>query len=111
LSIVEIMATLYGGIMKLDSENPGWVDRDRFILNKGHGALGYYTALAEVEFLTPNELNTFEENGADLSGQPTMNMEKGIEFSSGSLELGLSLGVGVALAGRKQRLQNLCFNW
>jgi transketolase len=87
------------------------VDRDRFILNKEHVALGYYTALAEVWFLTPNELNPFEENGGDLPGQPTMNMEKGIEFSSGSLGLGLSLGVGVALTGRKQRLQNPCFNW
>ena len=102
LSIIEIMAALYGGIMRLDPKNPEWADRDRFILSKGHGTLGYYTALAEVEIITPDELDTFEENGGFLSGQPTMNMKKGIEVSSGSLGLGLSLGIGVALSGRKQ---------
>ncbi len=102
LSIIEIMATLYGGIMRLDPKNPDWADRDRFILSKGHGTLGYYTALAESEIITPDELDTFEENGGFLSGQPIMNMKKGIEFSSGSLGLGLSLGIGVALSGRKQ---------
>lgn len=102
LSIIEIMAVLYGGIMKLDPQDPEWVDRDRFVLSKGHGTLGYYTALAESGLITFDELGTFEENGGFLPGQPTMNMEKGIEFSSGSLGLGLSLGVGVALAGRKQ---------
>jgi len=102
LSIIEIMAVLYGGIMRLDPMNPQWADRDRFILSKGHGTLGYYTALAEVGIITWDELDTFEEDGGFLAGQPIMNMKKGIEFSSGSLGLGLSLGVGVALAGRKQ---------
>ena len=102
LSIIEIMAVLYGGIMKLDPQNPEWVDRDRFVLSKGHGTLGYYTALAESGLITSDELGAFEENGGYLPGQPTMNMEKGIEFSTGSLGLGLSLGIGVALAGRKQ---------
>lgn len=103
LSIIEIMATLYGGIMKVDAKDPEWIERDRFILSKGHGALGYYTALAEAGFITLEELNTFEKNGGDLPGQPTMNMKKGIEFSSGSLGLGLSLGVGVALSGKKRK--------
>ena len=102
LSIIEIMATLYGEVMKLDPKNPEWVDRDRFILSKGHGVLGYYTALAEIGFITQNELNTFEENGGDLPGHPIMNIKKCIEFSSGSLGLGLSFGVGVALAGKKK---------
>ncbi len=107
LSIIEIVATLYGGIMKLDPQQPGWVDRDRFILSKGHGALGYYTALAESGFITSDELGTFQGNGGFLPAHPAMNMEKGIEFSSGSLGLGLSFGVGVALAGRKQ---SKCYN-
>jgi len=107
LSIIEIMATLYGGIMKLDPQQPEWVDRDRFILSKGHGALGYYTALAESGFITSDELGTFQENGGFLPAHPAMNMGKGIEFSSGSLGLGLSFGVGVALAGRKQ---SKCYN-
>jgi transketolase len=102
LSIIEIMAVLYGGIMKIDLENPRWADRDRFILSKGHGSLGYYTALAEAGFITPDELSGFEKNGGFLPGQPVMNMDNGIEFSSGSLGHGLSLGVGVALAGKKR---------
>ena len=48
LSIVEMTATLYGGVMRYDADNPQWSDRDRFILSKGHGCLGYYTALAEA---------------------------------------------------------------
>ena len=107
LSIIEIVAALYGGIMKLDPQQPEWVDRDRFILSKGHGAIGYYTALAESGFITSDELGTFQENGGFLPAHPAMNMEKGIEFSSGSLGLGLSFGVGVALAGRKQ---SKCYN-
>lgn len=104
LSIIEIMAVLYGGIMKIDPKDPCWKGRDRFILSKGHGTLGYYTALAEVGLITFEELSTFEKNGGVLPGQPVMNPDKGIEFSSGSLGHGLSLGVGVALAGKKRGL-------
>jgi transketolase len=102
LSIIEITAVLYGGIMKVDPKNPHWEDRDRFILSKGHGTLGYYTALAEAGLISFDELSNFEKNGGFLPGQPVMNMDKGIEFSSGSLGHGLSLGVGVALAGKKR---------
>lgn len=101
LSIVDLMAVLYGGILKLAPENPRWENRDRFILSKGHGTLGYYTALAEAGYFSVAELYTFEENDGFLPGQPTMNMDKGIEFSSGSLGLGLSLGVGVALNAKR----------
>jgi transketolase len=102
LSIIEIMAVLYGGIMRIDPKNPDWPDRDRFILSKGHGALGYYAALAKSGFITSDEIKTFQENGGFLPAHPVMNMEKGIEFSGGSLGLGLSFGVGIALSGRKQ---------
>ncbi|MDD3574050.1 MAG: transketolase [Methanospirillum sp.] len=106
LSIIEIMAVLYGEILKIDPKNPLWSERDRFILSKGHGSLGYYTALCEAGFLSEEELGTFEENGGILPGQPVMNMEKGIEFSSGSLGHGLSLGVGVALACKKNHIKS-----
>jgi transketolase len=102
LSIIEVTATLYGGIMRLDPRNPGWPDRDRFILSKGHGSLGLYTALSEVGFITRDQLFSFEVDGGDLPGQPSMKQAFGIEFSSGSLGLGLSLGIGSALAGRKK---------
>ena len=103
LSVVDITATLFGAIMKYDVKNPQWSERDRFILSKGHGCLGYYTALAEVGFLTEEDIRSFEKTESPLPGHPVMNREKGIEFSSGSLGMGLALGIGVALAGKKRK--------
>ena len=94
LSIVDITATLYGAIMKLDLKNPKWENRDRFILSKGHGVLGYYTALSEIGYIPEKDLKTFEKDGTYLFGHPVMNRSKGIEFSNGSLGMGLSLGIG-----------------
>jgi transketolase len=104
LSIVDICAVLYGSVMRIDPSNPFWNLRDRFLLSKGHGSLGFYTALAEAGFLTQQELELFELSEGILPVHPAMNIEKGIEISSGSLGLGLSLGVGIALAGRKSDL-------
>ena len=104
LSIVDITATLYGGIMKLDPKNPKWENRDRFILSKGHGVLGYYTALSEIGYISEKDLKTFEKDGTYLFGHPVMNRSKGIEFSNGSLGMGLSLGIGVALAGKRKNI-------
>ncbi|MFZ1127620.1 MAG: transketolase [Methanoregula sp.] len=100
LSMIEIMATLYGGVLRLDPKNPDWEDRDRFIPSKGHGVLAYYTALAEAGFFPVEDLKKFEMNGEFLPGHPVMNVKKGIECSSGSLGMGLSFGVGIALAGK-----------
>jgi transketolase len=101
LSIIEICAVLYGAVLNVDPASPDCPDRDRFLLSKGHGALALYTGLAEAGFLSPAELATYETPESILSGQPAMCIEKGIEISSGSLGLGLSVGIGVALAGRK----------
>ena len=102
LSIIEITATLYGAIMKYQRGNPYWSQRDRFILSKGHGALGYYAALAEAGFIPVQDLLTFEKTGSYLAGHPVINREKGIEFSNGSLGMGLSLGIGVVFAGKRK---------
>lgn len=102
LSMVEIMAVLYAGIMKYDTQSPGWEERDRFILSKGHGALTYYAALSYAGFIPKDELYTFKTNGTKLYGHPSINPEYSIEFSSGSLGQGLSLGVGVCLALRNK---------
>ena len=104
LSIVDITATLYGAIMKLDPKNPKWENRDRFILSKGHGVLGYYTALSEIGYISEKDLKTFEKDGTYLFGHPVMNRSKGIEFSNGSLGMGLSLGIGVAQAGKRKNI-------
>ncbi len=103
LSIIEICAVLYGAVMKLRPGEPQWEDRDRFLLSKGHGVLGYYTALAEAGLLPMEELDTFEAPESALTGQPGMCLEKGIELSSGSLGLGLAVGIGVALAAKKRK--------
>ncbi|MDE4907330.1 transketolase [Methanogenium marinum] len=101
--MIEIMATLYGGILRFDPKNPEWDGRDRFILSKGHGVLAYYTALAEAGFFPKDELLKFEVNGECLPGHPILNMEKGIECSTGSLGMGLPFGAGLALAGKMQK--------
>jgi transketolase len=103
LSIIEITATLYGAIMRYDNNNPEWSERDRFILSKGHGVLGYYTALVEAGFIPVEDLMTFEKSESYLLGHPVINRKKGIEFSNGSLGMGLSLGIGVALAGKRKK--------
>jgi transketolase len=102
LSIVEIMAVLYLAVMRLKPTEPLWADRDRFILSKGHGAMAYYAALKQAGFVTDDELMTFKSNQTFLYGHPSMNPQKGIEFSSGSLGLGLSLGVGTAMGLRRR---------
>lgn len=98
LSMIEIMSVLYLGVMKYDIKNPLMEKRDRFILSKGHGVIAQYAALKEAGFLTDEDLLTFKKNETQLYAHPSMNLKMGIEFSSGSLGQGLSLGVGTALA-------------
>lgn len=102
LSLVEIMAVLYKAVLRVNPSDPRWAGRDRFILSKGHGAMAYYAALKQAGFVTDEELMTFKSNHTFLYGHPSMNIDKGIEFSSGSLGLGLALGVGTALGLRKR---------
>ncbi len=103
LSMMEIMATLYFGVLRYDPKTPDWPERDRFILSKGHGVLGFYTALAEAGYFPLEVLDTFETDDCVLPGHPCMNLSIGIEASTGSLGHGLSLGVGLALAARMDR--------
>tara|TARA_B100000029_G_C17498251_1_gene931745 strand:+ start:601 stop:1428 length:828 start_codon:yes stop_codon:yes gene_type:complete len=101
LSTVEILATLYNNILKFKSSDPLWDERDRFILSKGHGCLGYYSVLSEMGFFQREKLETFEKDGSFLLGHPVINKKKGIEFSNGSLGMGLSLGIGVSIAAKR----------
>jgi len=102
LSMVEIMAVLYGRVLRFDPNNPRWEDRDRFILSKGHGVLGYYPALLASGIISEKVFQTFLTNGSDLIAHPVMNLDLGIESSNGSLGQGLSMAIGIALAGRKK---------
>jgi transketolase len=101
LSICDIVAVLYGSIMKVDPNNPKLEGRDRFILSKGHACVAVYAALYHKGFLTLDELDSY---GADESWLMNHISHKvsGVEFSTGALGHGLSFGVGKALAGKKQ---------
>jgi|TARA_B110000027_G_scaffold70404_1_gene75269 transketolase len=103
LSIVEIISTLFATQINIDIKNPTWVNKDRFILSKGHACLAYYSALSEVGFITKKELKTFEKDGSNLLGHPVLNKKIGIDFSNGSLGMGLSLGIGVAISSKKKK--------
>jgi transketolase len=106
LSIVEILATLYGGLLQYNINNPLDRNRDRFILSKGHSAMALFSALEQVGYLTKEELDQFEINGSSYYAHASRNLSKGIEFSGGSLSLGLSFAVGVALSVKKDNLRN-----
>lgn len=75
--------------------------KDSFILSKGHGALGYYAAMHQLGMITNEQFNSFESNGGEFPGQPSRHDENKIEYSSGSLGMGMSYGLGVAIAKKK----------
>ncbi|HZK60800.1 MAG TPA: transketolase [Anaerovoracaceae bacterium] len=102
LSIVEIMAVLYLDILNIKPSNHTWESRDRFLLSKGHGGLGYYVAMYEAGVISKQELYTYEVNGGFFPGQPSKNLSLGIEYSGGSLGLGLSYGAGIAIAAKRK---------
>ena len=104
LSLIEIFATLYSGIVNISSKNKTDINRDRVIISKGHCVLSYYSVLNEIGFLSDNDISCFETNGAVLHGHATRDVSRGIEFSGGSLGLGLSYAIGVALAGKMKKL-------
>ena len=99
-SAAEIFAVLYYHVLSYDPRNPNWPDRDRFILSKGHAAVGLYPLLADVGFFAPELLDTYTRLGSPFGDHPDMRKIPGIDFSSGSLGHGLSVGVGMALAAR-----------
>ncbi|MDK2820464.1 MAG: transketolase [Clostridia bacterium] len=100
LSAVEILATLYFNVMKVDPENPDWPDRDRFILSKGHAAPALYAALAEKGYFPTEKLITLRKLGSPLQGHPDRKSVPGVEVSTGSLGHGLAVANGMALAAR-----------
>ncbi len=99
-SAAEIFVVLYYHVLRYDSQNLDWPDRDRFILSKGHAAVGLYPLLADVGFFDPKLLDTYTRLGSPFGDHPDMRKIPGIDFSSGSLGHGLSVGAGMALAAR-----------
>lgn len=100
LSCADILTALYFHIMRLDPSNPTWEDRDRFILSKGHCSPALYSALALRGFFPFEELKNFRQLNSFLQGHPDMKRVPGVDMSTGSLGQGLSVGIGMALAGK-----------
>ena len=100
LSAVDVVTALYFNVMRHKPENPKWEDRDRFILSKGHAAPLLYAVLAESGYFEVKELLTLRKLGSRLQGHPDMKRLPGVEISTGSLGHGLSVGNGMAIAGK-----------
>lgn len=108
LSIVEIAVALYYDYLRIDPSSPGWRERDRFVLSKGHACSAIYPILADLGFFSLDWLDTFTRLGSNLGDHPDLNKVPGFDFSSGSLGHGLSVAVGMAeglrLAGSDTRV-------
>ena len=100
LSATDIVTCLYFNILRYDPVNPKWLDRDRFILSKGHAAPVLYSALAEAGYIPVESLSTLRKINSILQGHADSHHTPGVELTAGSLGQGLSFSIGVALAGR-----------
>lgn len=109
LSMADLIAVLYGEVLKLDPADPSWPGRDRFILSKGHAGAGVYAVLAECGFFSTDKLKTHYQDGSDLSGHVSHKGIPGVELSTGSLGHGLSVGAGMALAARLDEKKHRVF--
>lgn len=99
-SAAEIFAALYYDVMTIDPAAPDWPDRDRFLMGKGHAAVGLYPVLADLGFYPPSALDDYAHLGSAFGDHPDMTKIPGIDFSSGSIGHALSNGAGMALAAR-----------
>ena len=106
LSAVEILVCLYFRILKHNPKDPHWLERDRFILSKGHAAPALYAVLAESGYIPVEELMTLRKLGCRLQGHPSMTVTPGVEMSTGSLGHGLAVANGMALAAKLDRKLN-----
>ncbi len=102
LSCVDLISVLFQ--KHFDFKNFDNHERDRFILSKGHACLALYSLLFEKKILSEENINSFEKQGTNLLGHPVKNLDLGIEFSTGSLGMGLSIGSGIAIALKKKQL-------
>lgn len=103
LSAADIVAALYFDVMKVDASNPGWTERDRFVLSKGHACPVQYAALAMKGFFPLEELGTLRKLHSRLQGHPVAGKLPGIEVTSGSLGVGFCEAIGLALDAKLRK--------
>lgn len=101
LSIVELLAVLYGKEMRIDPKNPKWVDRDTIVISKGHSGPAMYAALALKGYFPMEVLSTLNQNGTILPSHTDRLKTPGVDMSTGSLGQGASTAIGLALADKK----------
>lgn len=101
LSLAEILAVLYGDVLRVRPRDPSWENRDRFVLSKGHGTAILYAALALRGFFPKSWLDSYYLDGGRLPGHTTHHGIPGVEVSTGSLGHGLPLAAGMALAAKR----------
>jgi transketolase len=100
LSLAEVLAVLYGGVMKIDPANPGWEERDWLVVSKGHAGPAVYAALALTGYFPIGELGTLNQPGTNLPSHCDRNKTIGIDMTTGSLGQGASSAMGIALGNR-----------
>jgi transketolase len=102
LSAIDIVVALYFARLRHDPKRPDWLERDRFVLSKGHGAPALYAVMAEAGYFPKAELYTLRQLGSRLQGHPVNTALPGIEACTGSLGQGLSVAQGMALASKME---------
>jgi len=100
LSEIDLLSALYANYLRAKPDDPNWDDRDRFILSKGHASPGMYAILAEMGFISKNDLESYRVLGGVCQGHVDMKWCPGVDFSACSLGMGLSFGMGCAVAGK-----------
>lgn len=101
LSMADLLAVLFGGVLRVDPKRPEWPGRDRFVLSKGHACVGLYAALAERGFFPVDQLASFAADGSPLVAHISSLNVPGVDVSTGSLGHGLGIASGMALAGAR----------
>ncbi len=109
LSTVEIIACIFENFISQNDKLSQNSNRHRFVLSKGHGCLAYYAALCELGYFSKKDLETFEQDESFLLGHPVINRQKGIEFSTGSLGMGLGLSIGQAISLKLKKIDKKIF--
>tara|TARA_B100000965_G_C19585518_1_gene755576 strand:- start:1402 stop:2223 length:822 start_codon:yes stop_codon:yes gene_type:complete len=109
LSEIDLISALYGNYLRVKPNEPNWDDRDRFILSKGHASPGMYAILAEMGFISKGDLESYRVLGGICQGHVDMKWCPGVDFSAGSLGMGLSFGMGCAIAGRLSQSERNIF--
>lgn len=109
LSVADVLAVLYGSVMKVDPKNPGWEERDWLVMSKGHSGPALYAALALKGFFPKEELKTLNRPGTNLPSHCDRNKTVGVDMTTGSLGQGASSAMGIALGNRMAKKDNYTY--